>query len=108
MKFGMQRRYLFFSSLAALAQSNMKQKGEGTTGAEEVFDDGVEEFSFVNDAEASDLSEKVADCVKRWCNAGPEARKKMFSLFAIAGIFLVVCRHGHVLVMCDMIRSGEL
>ncbi|KAJ7734413.1 hypothetical protein B0H16DRAFT_1225125, partial [Mycena metata] len=34
--------------------------------------------------------------------------KKMFALFAVAGIFLVVCRHGHVVVMCDMIRSGEL
>ncbi|KAJ7778074.1 hypothetical protein B0H14DRAFT_3095842 [Mycena olivaceomarginata] len=32
----------------------------------------------------------------------------MFALFAIAGIFISVCRHGHVLVMCDMIRSGEL
>jgi Kyakuja-Dileera-Zisupton transposase len=32
----------------------------------------------------------------------------MFALFAIAGIFLAVCRHGHVLVICDMIRSGEL
>jgi hypothetical protein len=32
----------------------------------------------------------------------------MFSLFAVAGIFLAVCRHGHVLVICDMIRSGEL
>ena len=32
----------------------------------------------------------------------------MFALFAIARIFLVVCRHGHVLVICDMIRSGEL
>jgi hypothetical protein len=32
----------------------------------------------------------------------------MFALFAVAGIFLAVCRHGHVLVICDMIRSGEL
>jgi Kyakuja-Dileera-Zisupton transposase len=32
----------------------------------------------------------------------------MFALFAIAGVFLAVCRHGHVLVICDMIRSGEL
>jgi hypothetical protein len=46
--------------------------------------------------------------VERWKNAGPEARKKMFALFAIAGIFVSVRRHGHVLVMCDMIRSGEL
>ncbi|KAJ7220386.1 hypothetical protein C8J57DRAFT_1095058, partial [Mycena rebaudengoi] len=34
--------------------------------------------------------------------------KKMFALFAISGIFIAVCCHGHVLVMCDMIRSGEL
>ena len=32
----------------------------------------------------------------------------MYALFAVAGIFLAVCRHRHVLVMCDMIRSGEL
>ncbi|KAJ7764195.1 hypothetical protein DFH07DRAFT_867309 [Mycena maculata] len=37
-----------------------------------------------------------------------ESQKKMFALFAVSGIFLTVCRHGHVVVMCDMIRSGEL
>jgi len=46
--------------------------------------------------------------VKRWRSAAPEARKKMFSFFAVSGIFLVVCQHGHVLFLCDMIRSGEL
>ncbi|EMD37545.1 hypothetical protein CERSUDRAFT_50792, partial [Gelatoporia subvermispora B] len=34
--------------------------------------------------------------------------KKMFALFAITGIFVCLCRHGHVLAACDMIRSGEL
>jgi len=55
-----------------------------------------------------ELAQCVNMCIERWKNAGPEARKKMFSLFAVAGIFLVVCRHGHVLVLCDIIRSGEL
>jgi hypothetical protein len=64
------------------------------------------EFAYSNDAK--DTSETLDDCVKRWRNAGPEARKKMFALFAVSGIFLVVCHHGHVLVICDMIRSGEL
>ncbi|TFK59015.1 hypothetical protein BDN72DRAFT_781320 [Pluteus cervinus] len=50
----------------------------------------------------------VNTCVERWRNAGPEARKKMFALFAVSGIFVTVCRHGHVLLICDMIRSGEL
>ncbi|KAJ7143242.1 hypothetical protein C8R46DRAFT_1233018 [Mycena filopes] len=58
--------------------------------------------------QADELARCINTCVDRWRNAGPEQRKKMFALFAVAGIFLVVCRHGHVVVMCDMIRSGEL
>jgi hypothetical protein len=58
--------------------------------------------------QADTLTNNINTCVDRWRNAGPEAQKKMFALFAIAGIFLSVCRHGHVLVMCDMRRSGEL
>ncbi|KAJ6632028.1 hypothetical protein B0H10DRAFT_2159559 [Mycena sp. CBHHK59/15] len=65
----------------------------------------------VNELEGSavdDLAKCINACVDCWQAVGPEARKKMFALFAIAGIFLSVCRHGHVTVMCDMIRSGEL
>ncbi|KAJ7635957.1 hypothetical protein DFH06DRAFT_1272023 [Mycena polygramma] len=58
--------------------------------------------------QAEELAKCINTCVDRWRNAGPEQRKKMYALFAVAGIFLVVCRHGHVVVMCDMIRSGEL
>ncbi|KAJ6548156.1 hypothetical protein DFH09DRAFT_1281614 [Mycena vulgaris] len=50
-------------------------------------------------AEAEELSKCLNTCVERWKAAGPEARKKMFALFAITGIFLTVCRHGHVLVI---------
>ncbi|KAJ6591774.1 hypothetical protein DFH09DRAFT_1306483 [Mycena vulgaris] len=62
----------------------------------------------LNEAESDELEKCVNTCVERWKNAGPEVRKQMFALFAITGIFIVVCRHGHVLVMCDMIRNGEL
>jgi hypothetical protein len=58
--------------------------------------------------DSDELQRCVNTCVECWRNAGPEARKKMFALFAISGIFISVCRHGHVLAMCDMIRSGEL
>ncbi|KAJ6617355.1 hypothetical protein B0H10DRAFT_2434508 [Mycena sp. CBHHK59/15] len=74
-------------------------------------DDGEIAWLNVNElsaGEAEELARCADTCVERWKAAGPEARKKMFALFAIAGIFLCVCRHGHVLVMCDMIRSGEL
>ncbi|KAI0043338.1 hypothetical protein FA95DRAFT_1584139 [Auriscalpium vulgare] len=49
-----------------------------------------------------------SQCTKRWANAGPEERKRMWTMFAESGIFLASCRHGSVLLMCDMIKSGEL
>jgi hypothetical protein len=47
-------------------------------------------------------------CVNRWRNAGPETRKKMFSVFDESGIFIAACRHRFVVLACDMIWSGEL
>ncbi|KZT18099.1 hypothetical protein NEOLEDRAFT_1080998 [Neolentinus lepideus HHB14362 ss-1] len=50
----------------------------------------------------------VATCIERWRNAGPEQRKRMFALFEESGIFVMACRNGAVLLLCDMVRSGEL
>jgi hypothetical protein len=47
-------------------------------------------------------------CTERWKNAGPDGQKKMFSMFLITGVFLCLCRHGMLLLLCDMIQSGEL
>ncbi|KAH9853435.1 hypothetical protein C2E23DRAFT_698062, partial [Lenzites betulinus] len=76
-------------------------------------DDGErEEAEWINEDTVTnhvdEPSEGTSLCAERWRNAGPEARKKMFTLFQITGIFATLCRHGQVLVLCDMIRSGEL
>ncbi|KIK38831.1 hypothetical protein CY34DRAFT_25499 [Suillus luteus UH-Slu-Lm8-n1] len=42
-------------------------------------------------------------CVNRWRNAGPETRKKMFSVFYESGIFITSCHHYFILLACDMI-----
>jgi len=64
---------------------------------------------WLNVTEANEeLQGSVNACVEHWRAAAPDARKRMLALFAVSGIFLVVCRHGHVLLTCDMIRSGEL
>jgi hypothetical protein len=68
----------------------------------------INDVAWLNVNELDDLKQCADACVERWKAAGPDAQKKMFDLFAIAGIFLCVCRHGHVLFICDMIRSGEL
>ncbi|KAL6299353.1 hypothetical protein BKA93DRAFT_819932 [Sparassis latifolia] len=52
--------------------------------------------------------ELITVCMERWRNAGPKVHKKMFALFAVMGIFVCLCQHGHLLILCDMIRSGEL
>jgi hypothetical protein len=63
---------------------------------------------FAVDWENVSEDDPVAICISRWKNAGPEQRKRMFGMFAETGLFIAACRHGFVLVMCDMIKSGEL
>ncbi|KAF8478345.1 hypothetical protein JB92DRAFT_2768666, partial [Gautieria morchelliformis] len=47
-------------------------------------------------------------CSERWRNLSDEMVKKMWGIYLETGLFLALCRHGTTLVMCDMIRSGEL
>jgi hypothetical protein len=47
-------------------------------------------------------------CVDRWKNVGPEGQKQMFSMFLLTEIFVCLCRHGFLLLLCDMVQSGEL
>ncbi|KAF8578460.1 hypothetical protein K439DRAFT_1638825 [Ramaria rubella] len=53
-------------------------------------------------------ADAVTVCIKCWKNAGPEERKKMWEMFDETGVFIAVCRHGFLLIMCDMVKSGKL
>ncbi|KAF8584066.1 hypothetical protein K439DRAFT_1616951 [Ramaria rubella] len=55
-----------------------------------------------------DGADEPTPCTKKWVNMSEDAVKKMWGIYRETGIFLALCRHGSVLVMCDMIRSGEL
>ncbi|KAG1791821.1 uncharacterized protein HD556DRAFT_1240156 [Suillus plorans] len=59
------------------------------------------------DVEQTDTAPSFT-CVDRWRNAGPEQRKRMFSVFDESGIFIAACRHRFILLACDMVKSGEL
>lgn len=91
----------------------------GATVEEEVGEDDewLDEEMGVQDGRFTTQSEEVDNpmpgalptpCIKRWKNAGPEGQKKMFSMFFITGVFVLLCRHGFLMLICDMIRSGEL
>ncbi|KAK1222478.1 hypothetical protein PQX77_014684 [Marasmius sp. AFHP31] len=88
-----------------VAKGRAKSKTKTPLSSSEEDDGGI---AWLEVVENDELAPCLDTCVDRWRNAGPEAKKKMCALFAVAGIFLAVCRHGHLLVVCDMVRSGEL
>ncbi|KAF8202827.1 hypothetical protein K438DRAFT_2102387, partial [Mycena galopus ATCC 62051] len=47
-------------------------------------------------------------CADRWKNMIEDVTAKMWGIFDETGIFLCLCRHGFVLMIVDMIKSGEL
>ncbi|KAJ7300345.1 hypothetical protein DFH08DRAFT_725423, partial [Mycena albidolilacea] len=55
-----------------------------------------------------EAAEDVNPCADRWKNMVEDITAKMWGIFDETGIFLCLCRHGFVLVICDMIKSGEL
>ncbi|KAI0702856.1 hypothetical protein BC835DRAFT_1263436, partial [Cytidiella melzeri] len=60
-------------------------------------------------AESADLRKKLlAQCVDNWKSAAKEESKRMWSIFDESGIFASACRHGLVLWIIDMVKSGEL
>ncbi|KAG8917522.1 hypothetical protein FRC02_003065 [Tulasnella sp. 418] len=50
----------------------------------------------------------ISICVERWKANADDSKKGMFNCFEESGIFLACCRHGLILIGCDMVASGEL
>ncbi|EMD33855.1 hypothetical protein CERSUDRAFT_55723, partial [Gelatoporia subvermispora B] len=47
-------------------------------------------------------------CTQNWKAAADDLKKRMWGVFEETGIFASACRHGFILWIMDMIRSGEL
>ncbi|KAG1799829.1 uncharacterized protein HD556DRAFT_1430551 [Suillus plorans] len=47
-------------------------------------------------------------CAGRWKNMDDAKTKKAWGIYDETGIFVAVCRHGFVLLVADMVQSGEL
>lgn len=57
----------------------------------------------------SALVQKLLEqCVKNWKAAAGEEKKQMWRMFDESGLFASACRHGFVLWIVDIVRSGEL
>ena len=54
------------------------------------------------------FKEIVSDCAENWKANMDDQKKTMWDCFDEAGIFVILCRHGHILLACDIIKSREL
>ncbi|KAJ7155575.1 hypothetical protein C8R43DRAFT_1000468 [Mycena crocata] len=61
---------------------------------------------FSSDPEVDD--EDPDGCSDRWENMKEEITSKAWGMYDETGVFLSLCRHGFVLLIADMIKSGEL
>ena len=68
-----------------------------------------------DDSEAEDQEEgdptdgaPASSCASNWKAAAADDKKKMWAIFEETGVFASACRHGFILYLIDMIRSGEL
>ena len=46
-------------------------------------------------------------CANNWKAAQSDSKKRMWGVFAETGLFASACRHGLILWIADMVRSGE-
>jgi len=46
-------------------------------------------------------------CANNWKAAQSDSKKRMWGVFTETGLFASACRHGLILWIADMIRSGE-
>ena len=56
----------------------------------------------------TDGATEPSPCASNWKAASAEERKRMWGVFEETGIFACACRHGIILWLADLYRSGEL
>lgn len=76
-----------------------------STGEEDLEDDSSDdgEERDPTHGESSDQG----PCANNWKAAQSDSKKHMWGVFAETGLFASACRHGFILWIADMIRSGE-
>ncbi|KAI0707556.1 hypothetical protein C8T65DRAFT_576556 [Cerioporus squamosus] len=60
------------------------------------------------EGDPTDGAETLGSCATNWKAAAADEKKRMWSIYDESGIFACACRHGLILWIADMVRSGEL
>ncbi|KAJ3558766.1 hypothetical protein NP233_g11436 [Leucocoprinus birnbaumii] len=113
-------------SLKRILRKSVEELGDGNTATtiNEIDDsrqvvgdyyltrDAVNHWARTDENGEEDLRLAVEDsdnnpCASRWKNMMTDKTSRMWSVFDETGIFLSLCRHGHALLVADMVQSGE-
>lgn len=70
--------------------------------------DGRSGASASEEGDPTDGAAVISNCTKNWKAAAAEEKKRAFGIFDETGVFASACRHGLILWVADMVRSGEL
>ncbi|RDX41460.1 hypothetical protein OH76DRAFT_1459149 [Lentinus brumalis] len=60
-----------------------------------------------DEGDPTDGAEILGSCASNWKAAAADEKKRMWSIYDESGIFASACRHGLILWIADMVRSGE-
>ncbi|KAJ7705953.1 hypothetical protein B0H16DRAFT_1746965 [Mycena metata] len=75
--------------------------------SKEGLEDLMRDFVPGSEEEGS-AGDEGAGCSERWQNMKEDATARAYGMYDETGIFPALCRHGFVLVIVDMVKSGEL
>ncbi|KAJ7076917.1 hypothetical protein C8R43DRAFT_910591 [Mycena crocata] len=78
----------------------------GKEGLEELMKDFSSEGFDSEEPEVRGVED--GGCSERWQNMKEEITSKAWGMYDETGVFLSLCHHGFVLIIADMVRSGEL
>ncbi|KAJ7868478.1 hypothetical protein B0H13DRAFT_2351364 [Mycena leptocephala] len=79
--------------------------------AKEGMEDLLKSFPLGEEAEGGEGGEEEEEdggCAERWQNMKEDVTSRAYGMYDETGFFPCLCRHGFVLVVVDMIKSGEL
>ncbi|KAL0568165.1 hypothetical protein V5O48_013824 [Marasmius crinis-equi] len=88
--------------------ANAQRNDKKQPGAQDLAPSSSDNIAWLEVNKVENLQKCINMCIERRKAAVLDSSKSMFSFFAIMDIFLSVCRHVHVLVVCDMRCSREL
>ncbi|KAF9242899.1 hypothetical protein BU15DRAFT_86696 [Melanogaster broomeanus] len=71
-------------------------------------DQFTDDVAGAKNTSTSSESKDENPCAGRWKNMDDQKTKKTWGIYDETGIFLAVCRHGMLLLIADMVQSGEL